>query len=42
MDKLKMQTLDGTQSNIDKIARLFPECITECENSLTGGGKTWH
>src|SRR5574344_1383623 len=29
MDKLKMQTLDGVQNNIDKIATLFPNCITE-------------
>ena len=29
MDKLKMQTIDGVQNNIAKIAELFPECITE-------------
>src|SRR5574344_521759 len=29
MEKLKMQTLDGVQNNIDKIAALFPSCITE-------------
>lgn len=29
MDKLRMQTLDGVQENIDKIAALFPNCITE-------------
>ena len=29
MDKLRMQTVDGVQSNIDKIAALFPACITE-------------
>ena len=29
MDKLKMQTIDGVQDNIAKIAELFPECITE-------------
>ncbi len=29
MDKLRMQTLDGVQNNIDKIAMLFPICITE-------------
>ena len=35
MDKLKMQTLDGVQDNISKIAELFPECVTEAreENS---------
>ncbi|MGO5242676.1 site-specific DNA-methyltransferase [Hallella faecis] len=29
MDKLKMQTADGVQDNISRIAELFPECITE-------------
>ena len=29
MEKLKMQSLDVTGSNIDKIARLFPQCVTE-------------
>lgn len=29
MEKLKMRTLDGVQNNIDKIATLFPNCITE-------------
>lgn len=29
MNKLRMQTLDGVQDNIDKIAALFPNCITE-------------
>lgn len=29
MNKLKMQSLDVTGSNIDKIARLFPQCVTE-------------
>ena len=29
MKKLKMQTLDGVQNNIEKIAILFPNCITE-------------
>lgn len=38
MDKLKMQTLNGIQDNISKIAALFPECITECKEPLTGGG----
>ena len=39
MDKLRMQTLDGIQSNINKIAELFPECITECKDKVKGGGK---
>ena len=29
MERLRMQSLDVTSSNIDKIARLFPQCITE-------------
>jgi len=29
MDKMKMETVDMTAQNIDKIAALFPNCITE-------------
>ena len=29
MDKLRMQSLDMTGSNIEKIAKLFPQCVTE-------------
>ena len=29
MERLKMQSLDVTDSNIDKIARMFPQCVTE-------------
>ena len=29
MDKLKMQTSDGTMQNIERIAQLFPNCVTE-------------
>jgi adenine-specific DNA-methyltransferase len=29
MDKLKMETHDRIQSNIDKLATLFPTCVTE-------------
>ena len=29
MDKLRMETPDLTQGNIDKIAALFPNCVTE-------------
>ena len=32
-----MQTTDGVQNNIGRIAELFPECITECKETLTGG-----
>ena len=34
-----MLTLDCTQDNISKIAELFPECIVECKEMLTGGVK---
>ena len=36
MDKLKMTTADGVQDNIEKIALLFPNCVTETRNSNTG------
>ena len=29
MDKLRMQSADGVQDNIQKIAQLFPNCVTE-------------
>ena len=29
MEKLKMQSFDVISSNIDKIARMFPQCVTE-------------
>lgn len=29
MNKLKMQSPDGIASNVEKIARLFPNCVTE-------------
>ena len=34
MDKPKFETPDFTQQNIDKIAALFPNCVTE----MRGGG----
>ena len=34
MDKLKMQTADGVQDNISRIAELFPECVTEVSNQM--------
>lgn len=36
MDKLKMQTADGVQDNISRIAELFPECITEVNDQMGG------
>lgn len=29
MDKLRMETPDLTQANIEKLAALFPNCVTE-------------
>ena len=36
MEKLKMQTADGVQDNISRIAELFPECITEVSDKMGG------
>ena len=36
MDKLKMTTVDGVQDNVEKIALLFPNCVTEIRDSSTG------
>lgn len=36
MEKLKMQTADGVQDNISRIAVLFPECITEVNDQMGG------
>lgn len=34
MEKLKMQTADGTMQNIERIAQLFPNCVTEVMSPL--------
>ena len=36
MDKLRMTTTDGVQDNVEKIALLFPNCVTETRDSNTG------
>ena len=36
MDKLKMTTADGVQDNVEKIALLFPDCVTETRDNNTG------
>ena len=36
MDKLKMTTADGVRGNVEKIALLFPNCVTETRDSNTG------
>lgn len=33
MDKMRMQTSDLTQTNIEKLAALFPACITEARGA---------
>lgn len=33
MDKLQPGTADGVEENIEKIALLFPEALTEIEDS---------
>lgn len=37
MEKMKMETADMVKSNIDKIAELFPNCVTE---ALGDNGET--
>ena len=32
MDKMRMESVDITDQNIDKIASLFPSCITEAKD----------
>ena len=36
MDKLRMQSTNGVQENIEKIQSLFPDCVTETINERTG------
>lgn len=36
MDKMKMETTDLVSKNIDKIAELFPNCVTEVRDSEKG------
>lgn len=36
MDKMRMESIDMTEQNIEKIGALFPNCITEAKNA---GGK---
>ena len=33
MDKLRMQTANGVESNVSKVAQLFPNCVTETVNA---------
>ena len=36
MDKLRMQSTNGVQENIEKIQQLFPDCVTETIDERTG------
>lgn len=36
MDKLRMQSTNGVQQNIEKIQQLFPDCVTETIDERTG------
>lgn len=38
MEKMKMESPDITSQNIEKIAKLFPNCVTESSNRDSGGG----
>ena len=33
-----MSSRDAVESNVAKIAALFPHCVTECKPKLIGGG----
>lgn len=39
MEQLKMHSLNKIAENVEKIASLFPNCITESTDGI-GGGKT--
>ena len=38
MEKLKMHSINKVDENIEKIGRLFPNCITEKIDDGGGGG----
>ena len=40
MDKMKMESPDMTAQNIDRIAALFPNCITEAYDFGADPGNT--
>lgn len=39
MDKLRMQSSNGVEANITKIAQLFPDCVTETVDERSGQPK---
>lgn len=42
MEKLKMHTNDFASVYSEKLAQLFPECVTEVLDNQRGGGKICH
>ena len=38
MDKMRMESVDLTAQNIDKIGVLFPNCITETVDEIVSRG----
>ena len=32
MEKMRMESLDGTKQNIERIGALFPNCVTEAKD----------
>ena len=39
MEKMKMHSMDKVAENLEKLAAIFPNCITETMDEC-GGGKT--
>lgn len=39
MEKLRMQSANGVEDNIQKIAQLFPDCVTETMDEVSGQPK---
>ena len=37
MEKFELGTADGTTENVERIAELFPQGVTEAENPVGGG-----
>lgn len=37
MEKVELGTADGTTENVERIAELFPQVVTEAENPAGGG-----
>lgn len=37
MDKIELGTPDGVAENVERLGELFPQVVTEVENSMGGG-----